>query len=60
MEIEFNLQLITTHVQQALLLFVGMALIALVKAGEEHALIMVEWQDGIDIIDGKYSTVRLL
>lgn len=58
MEIEFNLQLITTHDQQELLLFVGTALIALVKAGEEHALIMAEWQDGIDIID--VNTVRLL
>lgn len=58
MEIEFNLQLITTHDQQELLLFVGMVLIALVKAGEEHARIMAEWQDGIDIID--VNTVRLL
>ena len=49
MEIEFNLQLITTHDQQELLLFVGMVLIALVKAGEEHVRIMAEWQDGIDI-----------
>ena len=58
MEIEFNLQLITTHDQQELLLFVGMVLIALVKAGEEHVRIMAEWQDGIDIID--VNTVRLL
>ena len=58
MEIEFNLQLITTHDQQELLLFVEMVLIALVKAGEEHVRIMVEWQDGIDIID--VNTVRLL
>ena len=55
---ESNRQLITTYVQQELLLFVGMVLIALVKAGEEHALIMAEWQDGIDIID--VNTVRLL
>lgn len=46
---ESNRQLITTYVQQELLLFVGMVLIALVKAGEEHVRIMVEWQDGIDI-----------
>ena len=58
MEIEFNLQLITTHDQQELLLFVGMVLIALVKAGEEHVRIMAEWQDGIDIIE--VHTVRLL
>ena len=58
MEIEFNLQLITTHDQQELLLFVGTALIALVKAGEEHVRIMAEWQDGIDIID--VNTIRLL
>lgn len=49
MGIEFNLQLITTHVQQELLLFVGMLLIALVKAGEERARIMAEWLGGIDI-----------
>lgn len=55
---ESNRQLITTYVQQELLLFVGMVLIALVKAGEEHVRIMVEWQDGIDIID--VNTVRLL
>ena len=55
---ESNRQLITTYVQQELLLFVGTALIALVKAGEEHVRIMVEWQDGIDIID--VNTVRLL
>ena len=55
MGIGFNRQLITTHGQQELLPFVGMALIALVKAGEEHVRIMVEWQYGIDIIDGKYS-----
>ena len=55
---ESNRQLITTDVQQELLLFVGMVLIALVKAGEEHVRIMVEWQDGIDIID--VNTVRLL
>lgn len=55
MGIGFNLQPIIIHGQQVLLLFVGMALIALVKAGEEHVRIMVEWQDGIDIIDGKYS-----
>lgn len=58
MGIGFNRQLITTHGQQELLPFVGMALIALVKAGEEHVRIMVEWQDGIDIID--VNTVRLL
>lgn len=58
MGIEFNRQLITTHGQQELLLFVGTALIALVKAGEEHVRIMAEWQDGIDIID--VNTVRLL
>ena len=55
---ESNRQLITTYVQQELLLFVGMVLIALVKAGEEHVRIMVEWQDGINIID--VNTVRLL
>ena len=55
---ESNRQLITTHDQQELLLFVGMVLIALVKAGEEHVRIMAEWQDGIDIID--VNTVRLL
>lgn len=55
---ESNLQLIMTHDQQELLLFVGMALIALVKAGEEHVRIMAEWQDGIDIIN--VNTVRLL
>ena len=58
MEIEFNLQLTATHDQQELLLFVGTALIALVKAGEEHVRIMAEWQDGIDIID--VNTIRLL
>lgn len=45
----FNLQPIIIHGQQVLLLFVGMALIALVKAGEERVRIMAEWQDGIDI-----------
>ena len=49
MATEFNLQPITAHVQQVLLLFVGMELIVSVKAGEEHALIMAEWQDGIEI-----------
>ena len=49
MGIESNLQLITTYVQQELQPFVGMVLIALVKAGEEHVRIMAEWQDGIDI-----------
>lgn len=58
MGIESNLQLITTYVQQELQPFVGMVLIALVKAGEEHVRIMAEWQDGIDIID--VNTVRLL
>lgn len=58
MGIESNRQLITTYVQQELQPFVGMVLIALVKAGEEHVRIMVEWQDGIDIID--VNTVRLL
>ena len=52
MATEFNLQHITTHDQQVLLLFVGMELIVSVKAGEEHARIMAEWQDGTNIIYG--------
>ena len=52
MEIEFNLQLITTHDQQELLLFVGTELIVSVKVGEELVRIMAEWQDGIDKIHG--------
>ena len=46
---ESNLQLITTHDQQVLLLFVGMELIVSAKVEEERARIMAEWQDGIDI-----------
>ncbi len=49
MATEFNLQPITTHDQQVQLLFVGMELIVSAKVGEEHARIMAECQDGIDI-----------
>lgn len=42
----------TTHDQQVQLLFVGMELIVSAKVGEEHARIMAEWQDGINIIYG--------
>ena len=58
MEIGFNLQPIIIKGQQVLLLFVGTELIVSVKVEEEHVRIMVEWQDGIDIID--VNTVRLL
>jgi|GEM_PF-5345051 len=52
MATEFNLQPITIHVQQELLLFVGMELIVSVKVEEVHARIMAEWQDGINKIYG--------
>lgn len=52
MATEFNLQPITTHDQQVLLLFVGMELIVSAKVEEERARIMVEWQDGTDKIYG--------
>ena len=56
MATEFNLQPITIHVQQELLLFVGMELIVSVKVGEELVRIMAEWQDGIDKIHGLLQT----
>lgn len=52
MATEFNLQPITTHDQQVLLLFVGMELIVSAKVEEERARIMAEWQDGTDKIYG--------
>lgn len=52
MATEFYLQPITTHVQQELLLFVGMELIVSVTVEEEHARIMAELQDGINKISG--------
>lgn len=52
MATEFNLQPITTHDQQVLLLFVGTELIVSVKVEEERARIMAEWQDGINKIYG--------
>ena len=50
MATEFNLQPITTHVQQELQLFVGMELIVSVTVEEEHVRIMAELQDGINKI----------
>ena len=40
---------ISSKYQQVQLLFVGMELIVSAKVGEEHARIMAECQDGIDI-----------